>query len=247
MKQKPLHRRALLWLSILATAVLTASQSSAQTQIAVDHFNAGATGTSSSDQLIWGNASLFATNTGYYKLSYSTAGTYAGYYNAGFTMTVLPATADNLGPVPNAPALGSFIQVKLTLVSAPAGGFFDFWLTGNTTPAYQLGVGDSTGLIALSDITLGAGTAGADPYGHIHGRRASTTMVGDYIVSFQLFDTSTNGVDGGPIYTSPSEPFLVDFRAVDVPEPTLTALLGLGVCGFVARKVQSRFSGNKKR
>lgn len=231
---------------LAAICLLAATTSQAQTQITADHFNAGATGTSSSDQLIWSNGALFATNTGYYKLSYSTSGTYNGFYNAGFTMTVLPATADNLGPVPNAPALGSFIQVKLTLISAPEGGFFDFWLTGATTPSYQLGVGDSTPLIALSDITLGAGSPGADPYGHVHGRRISTTMVGDYVVSFQLFDTSSNGADGGPIYTSPSTPFEIDFRAVDVPEPSIVALLGIGICGLAARKIQRTFSRKEK-
>jgi hypothetical protein len=246
----PIKSQSSRFIGIIVLNFLTASgllAQGSQTQITADHFNAGATGTTSSDLLIWGNASVFAADSGYFKLSLSTSGTYAGYYNAGFTMTVLPATADNLGPVPLAPALGSFLQAKMTLVSAPVGGNFDYWLTGATTPSYSLGVGDSTALIPLSDITLGAGSAGADPYGHIHGRRASATEVGDYIVSFQLFDTSVNGPDGSPIYSSPSTPFNVDFRAADVPEPSVIALLGLGLCGIGVMKVRGRLSRNKKR
>ena len=242
--------KGMVWTGLVALKFLAATQSpaqSSQTQIPTDHFNAGATGTTSSDQLIWGNAAIFATSSGYYKLSLSTSGTYAGYYNAGFTMTVLPATTDNLGPVPEAPALGSFIQVKLTLVSAPVGGMFDYWLTGATTPTYALNVGDTTPLIPLSDITEGAGSPGADPYGHIHGRRASVTELGDYLVSFQLFDTSANGVGNGPIYTSPSDPFQVDFRAVDVPEPSVLALVGLGLAGAIIRKSFYGFSRTTKR
>lgn len=231
---------------IAALNVLTASWSQAQSQITTDHFYAGATGTTSGDQLIWGNADVFSADANYFKLSYSTSGTYSGFYNAAFTMTVLAATSDNLGPVPFAPALGSFLQAQLTLVSAPVGGTFDYWLTGATTPSYTLSVGDSTALIPISDITLGAGSLGADPFGHIHGRRASATVEGDYIVSFQLFDTSVNGPDGGPIYSSPSTPFNVDFRASPVPEPSMIALLGLGLCGLAARKIRGQFSRNKR-
>jgi hypothetical protein len=242
----PSSARLSSFICLAALNFFAASSLQAQTQIGTDHFNAGATGTSSSDQLIWGNASTFSVGANYFNLSYSTSGTYSGFYNAAFTMTVLAATPDNLGPVPFAPALGSFLQAKLTLVSAPVGGNFDYWLTGATTPSYTLSVGDSTALIPISDLTLGAGSPGGDPFGHIHGRRASATEVGDYIVSFQLFDTSANGPGGGPIYSSPSTPFNVDFRAADVPEPSMTALLGLGLCGLAAKKVRGRFSRNKR-
>jgi hypothetical protein len=218
--------------------LLAVTVAQAQTQIVGDHFNAGATGTNSSDHLFWANGAAFSADANYFKLSYSTSGTYAGYYNGAFTMTVLAATPANLGPVSNAPALGSFLEAKLTLVSAPIGGLFDFWLTGDTTPTYALNVGDSTGLIPISDISLGAGSPGADPFGHIHGRRASTTLPGDYIVSFQLFDTSANGPGNGPIYPSPSDPFPVDFRAVVVPEPAAAGLIILGFGGMWLKKIR---------
>ena len=171
---------------IAALSFLTASWSPAQTQITTDHFYAGATGTSSSDQLIWGNASVFSADANYFNMSYSTSGTYSGFYNAAFTMTVLAATPANLGPVPLAPALGSYIQAKLTLVSAPVGGTFDYWLTGATTPSYTLNVGDSTALIPISDITLGAGSPGADPTATFTDARFRDGTVGDYIVSFPI-------------------------------------------------------------
>jgi hypothetical protein len=231
-------------LKFAGIAILSMSAGSvapAQTQIVGDHFNAGATGTTSSDQLIWANGPAFAAGSNFFKLSYSTSGTYAGYYNAGFTMTVLAATSDNLGPVPFAPALGSYLQAQLTLVSAPAGGTFDYWLTDATTPSYSLSVGQSTALIPISDASLGAGSPGADPFGHIHGRRASATLPGDYIVSFQLFDTSANGASGGPIY-GPSSLFEVDFRAIVVPEPSAVALVVLGLGGmWFARVRRNRF------
>jgi hypothetical protein len=232
---KPRTIKTVVRAGIRVLGLLAVTVAQAQTQIVGDHFNAG---TNSSGQLFWANGAAFSADANYFKLSYSTAGTYAGYYNGAFTMTVLAATSANLGPVPNAPALGSFLQAKLTLVSAPVGGFFDFWLTGDTTPSYVLNVGDSTGLIPISDISLGAGSPGADPYGHIHGRRASATLPGDYIVSFQLFDTSANGVGNGPIYASPSDPFQVDFRALDVPEPSAAALIILGLGGMWLRKTR---------
>lgn len=98
------------------------------------------------------------------------------------------------------------------------------------SPTLSLGVGQTVtvgNLFDLSDASLGAGSAGADPYGHLHGRRFSTTEVGDYLVGFRIIDTSVNGIGGGPIHTE-SDLFLMTFRAVAIPEPAAMALLGLG-------------------
>ena len=217
---------------VLTLGLLKGNSLMAQGQISFDHLNAGAVGTGYGDQLIWANGGTFSTNAGYYAMPKSVSGTYAGYYNSSPTMTVLPATADNDsgGPSPLAPALGSFIQAQITLISAPDGGQFAFWLTGATTPSFTLNVGDTTPLIALSSID---GSFGSDPYGHIHGRRFSATTLGDYIVGLQLFDTSDNGLDGLPIHT-PSDILYMDFRGVvaTVPEPNSAALFVLGLAGF---------------
>jgi hypothetical protein len=49
-----------------------------------------------------------------------------------------------------------------------------------------------------------------------------------------------NGGYGNPTYTSPSDPFTVDFRAVAVPEPSVFALGALGICGALLRNRLAR-------
>lgn len=203
----------------------------AQGVIVADHLYAGAVGTAYDDQLIWANAAAFSTNAGYYPMGYSAGGQWAGYYNSEPTMAVLAATAAFGGPSSLAPALGSFIQAKIFLVSAPEGGQFGFWEAGSTAPTYNLNVSEISPLIPLSGgaDNPDAGTFGVDPYGHIDGRRFSATVPGDYIVGLQLIDTDDNGLDGLPIH-SPSDILYVNFRAgALVPEPGTMALMGLGL------------------
>jgi hypothetical protein len=235
--------KSILSATLLAFGLLQGNSLIAQSQITFDHLNAGAVGTDFGDQLIWANAGTFSTNAGYFAMPFSSAGTYAGYYNSSPTLTVLPATTDNGGPVSLAPALGSYIQAQIFLVSAPEGGQFSFWLTGATEPSYVLNPGDSTALVNLSSSD---GSFGSDPYGHIHGRRFGATVLGDYIVGLQLFDTSDNGLDGLPIHT-PSDILYMDFRATAAatPEPGTAALMGLGLIGFGLWTVKrNRASGN---
>lgn len=182
------------------------------------HLNAGAQGTNQNDQLLWANGALFAANSGYYyPMNLATNGTYAGYYNSAPTLTALAGTT---APAGLPPAMGSFLRAQITLVSGPEGGKFAFW-TNTAGPAFNLGVGESSALFDLSDRSAGAGTPGGDPFGHLHGRRFTATARGDYIVDFRLFDTSTNGLAGGPIHT-PSDAFLMDFRTMPI-RPILAA------------------------
>src|SRR5688572_2039534 len=228
-------------LAPLALALCLA-MSSASSQAQHGHMNAGA---DAGNQLFWANGALFVTNSGYVQsMPVAASGTYAGYFNSGPTLTVLPATPANLGPVPNAPALGSFIEYTLTVFSAPAGGTFAFWEGGSLTPTYSLGAGMTSPLIPLSDAAAGAGTTGADPYGHLHGRRFTATTGGDYLIGLQLFETSGSGPGGGPAHLD-SGMFYLQFSAV--PEPNVGALLILGLLALIwCRRVVHPRNGSAK-
>lgn len=177
------------------------------------HLNAGAVGTNQGDPLIFDNGADFATSYGYIKtLIYTNSGKYAGFFQGNITLTALAATADHAGPALNAPALGSFIQAQLVSVDGPAGGAFAFWENGATTPAISLNCGATGTAMAMWKLTESDGSPGSDPYGHFHGRRFTATKPGVYTIGFKLFDTSTNGVGGGPIHT-PSEVIQVYFQA----------------------------------
>lgn len=192
------------------------------------HLNAGALGTTQDSQLYFANGSAFAAASGYVQnMTLATSGTYAGYYNSGPTLTVLPQTIDNGGPAANAPAFGSFIQVQMVSVEGPAGSTFSFWDHEATAPSVSWTIGgtSSSALWNLSDPSLGAGHPGADPFGHIHGRRFTADALGTYTVGLRLVDSSVNGDGGGPIHT-PSDVFYMNFQAV--PEPSTLTLLGLG-------------------
>ena len=175
------------------------------------HLNAGALGVKQNDKLVFENAADFAATSGYLKtLTYTNGATYAGYYQANITFTALAQTAVHAGPVPNAPAPGSFIQAQLVSVEGPAGGAFGFWEAGATHPTFSLlsgQIGTSMWRLTESD-----GSAGSDPYGHIHGRRFTLSKPGIYRVGFKLFDTSSNGTGGAPIH-APSEVLAVFFQA----------------------------------
>ena len=176
------------------------------------HLNTGALGTNQGSQLIFANAEAFVQQSGYVgKLIYTNAGTYGGYYGFGLNPTVLPATIANGGPVSNAPALGSFIQMRIESIAGPTNGAFAFWDTGATNPTVVATVGDSepSPFFALSDAHGNAGLPGADPFGHIHGRRFTLNKTGNYTVGIRVFDTSTNGVNNEPIHR-PSDVLYVD-------------------------------------
>ena len=174
------------------------------------HLNAGAVSTAQGAKLIFDNGADFSAVGGYIKtLTYTNGGTYAGYYQQSITLTALAQTPPNAGPVPNAPALGSYIQAGIVSVEGPSDGVFAFWETGATAPTFMVRPGETnTNLFRLTEAD---GSPGTDPYGHIHGRRFTVTKPGIYKVSFILRDTSTNGADGGPIH-SPSDLLPIYFQ-----------------------------------
>ncbi len=176
------------------------------------HLNFGAAGTNTGSQLTWDNGADFIASSGYVKtLGYTNAGKYAGYFHQNITLTALPQTSGYGGPAPGAPALGSLIFARMSLLSGPQDGKFGFWDTNSTTaPSISLGAGETAA--SLIRVTQESGAPGADPFGHIHGRRFTATKPGIYHVGFQALDLSTNGVAGGPIHT-PSAVLPVCFQA----------------------------------
>ncbi|MBI5388567.1 MAG: hypothetical protein HZA90_28220 [Verrucomicrobia bacterium] len=198
MKSSEIHTSKRLAL-VLGLALITQLDLHAQGH---GHLDVGALGLDQGDMLAFINGYEFAADSGYVKtLGYTNAGRFAGYFQGNYTLTALPATAAHAGPDPAAPAPGSFIRFRMSCLEAPAEGQFGFWDSGSTAPSESLPAGQiSTNLWALSESD---GSPGTDPYGHIHGRRFTVTKVGLYRVGFQAFDTSTNGVDAGPIH-SPS-------------------------------------------
>jgi hypothetical protein len=229
----------LVALGLSTTAVIVSAQ----------HINAGAYSTNAGSQLYFVNGSNYVNTSGFVRpMNYSNSGTFAGLYNIGnpsFT-ALAQSTNNDATPSPAAAAYGTFLQLRLeTVVSGPAGGTFSFWEHDSLQPTLSLAVGQtalSGNLIPLSDATLGAGTSGADPYGHIHGRRYTVDLPGEYLVGFRIVDTSFAGLrpagessaEGGPIeipFHAPSELFLIAFSAV--PEPGTVALAALGVAGLL--------------
>jgi hypothetical protein len=177
------------------------------------HLNVGAVGTNQNDQLAFEHAEIFATSSDYVKtLTFTSAGTYAGYYQGNITLTAIAATEAHLGPFTNSPALGSFLFAQLVSVDGPVGGAFAFWDTGATSPSFSLDCG-TTGTNTWQ-LTQSDGSPGTDPYGHFHGRRFTATKPGVYIVGFRAWDYSTNGLNGGPIHT-PSDILNIYFQAGD--------------------------------
>jgi PEP-CTERM putative exosortase interaction domain len=219
-------------LSIASAALLWSAAAQAQH----GHLDAGAESPDAGAPLIWVNGALYSTNSGYVQtMNFATSGTYAGYFNSGPTMTSLANSGFEQSPY--AALGGAFLNVQITLLSAPDGGTFGFWESGAVSPTYILGIGDSTPLIALSDEMLGAGNPGGDPFGHIHGRRFTGTTAGDYVVALQLFDTSDYGPGATPLHT-PSDVLYMKFSGA-VPEPSSFAILGLGVVGLALRRFRS--------
>ena len=199
-------------LSLLSVLTVTTLSASAFAQDH-GHLNVGAVGTNQNDQLTFDNGEDFNTETNYVKtLTFANSSTYAGYYQGNLTFTVLAATIDFLGPVDNAPALGSRIFAQLISVEGPAGGVFAFWDTGATEPTFNLPcgtTGTNTWRLSQND-----GSPGTDPFGHINGRRFTATKPGISTVGFRALDFSTNGVNGGPIHT-PSDVIKMYFQAGD--------------------------------
>src|SRR6185503_3001600 len=180
------------------------------------HFSSGAEAPVPGAKLIAVNSNDFVHASGYVRtLPFSTSGTYANFYNASCPFIVAAATPAFGGPEAGAPALGSFIEMEFISLTGPAGGVLGYWeasRTGAPNFALSSGVTNGTNRIALSDAALGAGQPGADPFGHIHGRRFTANVFGFYTLGYRFRDTSTNGLNHGPIH-APSQTYYLYLQA----------------------------------
>lgn len=186
------------------------------------HLNAGAFALTQDAQLYFVNGANFVTNSGYVLgLTEATNGQYAGYYHGTITPTALPATGDFGGPAFGHAALGSFLVAQVETLTGPVGGSFGFWEETDVAPHFSVVTGTTNGTQRFN-LSEGDGAAGADPFGHIHGRRFTATLPGLYTVGFRILDISSNGTGGGPIHT-PSELFHINMQAgITIARMTLT-------------------------
>ena len=204
---------------LLSSALLVLSFSVAIRAQDHGHLNVGAESVTQNAKLTFDNGADFATASSYIKtLTYVDPATsptnslfkYRGQYQGNITLTVLAATDQRGGPIPNAPAVGSQIYAQITSVDGPAGGVFNFWDSNAPTATISVPCGSTaTNQFILSE---NFGAADEDPYGHIHGRRFSATKAGVYTVAFRASDRSANGPSGGPIHT-PSDILKIYFQA----------------------------------
>ena len=129
---------------------------------------------------------------------------YPNPYQSDATFVALPATLWTGGPAPNCAAQGALIQATVVSVSGPTGGELGLWEENEdateTTRRFVVPVGTTNGTSRFS-VSQGISSPEPDPFGHIHGRRFTANRPGLYVVGFQLTDTSTRGLNGGPIHT----------------------------------------------
>lgn len=228
-------------LLVLATAILLPATLRAQSH---GHLNAGVADANQNgvpdagEKLAFVNADEYDVASGFVlELTQKISGRFAGTFSGNLTFTGLAATPDLGGPEPGHAALGTHIVVQLVSVSGPAGATFSFWEAAGDSPFVSLAVGGTGTATQRWDLSENDGLAGEDPYGHVHGRQFSVDQPGTYVVTFQLFDTSTNGAGGDSLH-APSDLFQMKFVAV--PEPGTIALVLLGVAGLGAAGRRSR-------
>lgn len=134
-------------------------------------------------------------------------------------------------------AFGSYIVCQIMSVTGPAGGVLTFWEQGAKFPTYDFPVNGAfvTGKnrFILSNLENGAGSPGGDPFGNIRGRRFTVNKLGDYLVTFKLYDASLNNLAfDGPIHT-PSDPLTIKFSAgVDIGATSLVTSNDVAVLTF---------------
>lgn len=196
---------------VLSALVTTGSLLGPRAAAQHSHINAGALDTVAGSRLFFANASQFAAESGHLiHLAFQQSPQYGPIYFGGsdVTFTSLPATLDNGGPTRFAARLGTHVEAVFETLEGPTGGALSFWDSFDgffdateITSSITVGTTDGNSRFVLSE---NDGSAEADPYGHIHGRKFSVNLPGLYTLGVRLVDTSGNGPNGGPQH-APSE------------------------------------------
>ena len=183
------------------------------------HLNAGAASATTGSPLLFANGATFHSASGYALfLEPVSSATYGPIFRGGadLTFTALPATLDNGGPSAAAALPGTRIRVVVESLEGPPGGTLSFWDSFDgffeaTEITFTVPVGTTQGTETFY-LSENDGSPGADPYGHIHGRRWSASLPGLYTAGLRLLDVTQNGLNGGPIH-APSDLFRLQFQA----------------------------------
>lgn len=176
------------------------------------HINAGALSREQGSPLSFLNGGLFVTNSGYLvPLVHTNAGPYANLHQGSISFTGLPATGSNGGPAFGHALPGSDIRARVETLEGPEGGKFGFWEEEDAMPRFEISTGEREGTNSFA-LSEGDGSADADPYGHIHGRRFTANKAGLYVIGLRLVDVSNHGPLGASRH-QPSELFHLFFQA----------------------------------
>jgi hypothetical protein len=201
------------WKTFVGIALVWLTQSTASAQHV--HLNVGATNQAQGMPLYFQNGGTYGTNGLFVMpLPLATNGPYAGHYiTTGFSPTVI-GTGFFQPPAP-----GTQVRLRFIGASGPADASFNVWdvpgfneedeEASAITFSVPTGTTNATQSILLSQNN---GQAGADPFGHIHGRAFSASKPGLYAVSFRAYDASINGPFGVPLH-NPSDILSIYFQA----------------------------------
>lgn len=179
------------------------------------HLNVGAPQPTPGSPLYFQNGGTYGTNALFvFPLHFASGGSFAGHH---YTTSLSPTAIGTGFFTPPAP--GTQVRLRFVAVSGPEGGSFGVWdvpgfneeeeTSGTLSFSVPVGTTNGTQSILLSQ---NHGAAGADPFGHIHGRVFSATKPGLYVVTLQGYDASANGPGGGPVH-APSELLPLYFQA----------------------------------
>jgi hypothetical protein len=180
---------------LIAAALLAFATGTARAQLLT--LTCGAEGTNAGAKLKFVNGDTVAASSGYvapllYQRVTNRFGTNAIYCGTNLLFQALSAKTN----ATTAAAIGAYLICEITSVTGPTGAMFTFWEQGSGWPTFLYPAnqtfGPGTNRILLSNCETGAGRPDGDPFGSIRGRKFVASKAGDYMVTFKLYDTSSN-------------------------------------------------------